>query len=462
MPIDTSIYGNLLAAPKSAMEWQNAYAAQDDARQTRQLNALQLQDTMAKLQDADVARGEDRALRNRLAGGLDISTPEGQKELYQIAPKAAPGMLKNQVELDEKRTQIRKGNEETIDKRLGFYRGYADQLGGKQQAAQWLRAQYDDPVVGPLVSKLGAFDEVIGRIPDERVDPNGFAQWRMQSKDGMKATIEHFSPKPVQITAGGRVLTVDHNPNSPTFNQELKSYSAANPYQDLVIDGQDGKPMPNRPVIDAKSQIGRASANNVNVKVDAKLGEGLAKEVGPMIAGSASGAEGALNQMQTARQIIGAIDSGNVIAGPGASWRLGAKQFAQTLGLSGKDDAEAIANTRTVIQGMAQQIVNARKQLAGQGQVSDSEQRLLERATSGSIDELTAPEIKQLAVVNQRLSKQVIQRHNAKLDKLKADPATSGLATFFEAIPVDDDPVTPKPTGKPGAAPNVINFGDLK
>ena len=67
MAIDTSIYGNLLAAPRSALQYQQDYAAQDDARAQRQLNALQLQDTRAKLADAELGRQDQAAYRNLLA-----------------------------------------------------------------------------------------------------------------------------------------------------------------------------------------------------------------------------------------------------------------------------------------------------------------------------------------------------------------------------------------------------------
>ena len=81
--VDTSIYNALLQRPKSAFEWQNDYAAQDDAAQARQVNALTLRDTQAKLADAESTRR-----RNALAitGVQELgaeATPEAIAGVYQ-------------------------------------------------------------------------------------------------------------------------------------------------------------------------------------------------------------------------------------------------------------------------------------------------------------------------------------------------------------------------------------------
>lgn len=100
---DTSIYNALLQPPKSALEWQNAYAAQDDARQTRQMNALQLQSVQGKLQDESQGRSDAAAYRSILRPGMapddQISAAESSGNPYAMAQ--AQAMRKAQLEAQQ-------------------------------------------------------------------------------------------------------------------------------------------------------------------------------------------------------------------------------------------------------------------------------------------------------------------------------------------------------------------------
>jgi hypothetical protein len=176
----------------------------------------------------------------------------------------------------------------------------------------------------------------------------------------------------------------------------------------------------------------KLSAPQTSIKIDNKLGEGLAKEVGPMIAASAEQASGANQQIANADSLIKAIDSNQVYAGPGANIRLKAAQVGQVIGVGGKDAAESIANTRSVIQGLARATTAARAALKGQGSVSDFEGKLLAKAESGDIEDMTPAEIRQIAVVNKRLAGQLVQNHQKLLDRAKKNPATAQTADFFE------------------------------
>ncbi len=176
----------------------------------------------------------------------------------------------------------------------------------------------------------------------------------------------------------------------------------------------------------------RAGAAQTNVKVENQLGQGLAKEVGPMVADSATAAKGAQQQISTSDSLIKAVDSNKIYTGPGATLRLKGAQLGQTLGIAGKDATETIANTRSAIQGLAQSTLAARSALKGQGAVSDFEGRLLDRAASGNVEDLTADEIKQIATVNKRLAEKQIANHRQLLGKLKGRDSTAPLADLFD------------------------------
>jgi len=177
----------------------------------------------------------------------------------------------------------------------------------------------------------------------------------------------------------------------------------------------------------------KAGASNVDVKIQNALGGGLAKGVTERAQAGQDQALGAIQSIQNADSIIRAIDSNKVLAGPGSSFKLKGLQIGQVLGVGGKDSAETVMNTRATIQGLAQATVAARAALKGQGQVSDFEGKLLAQAASGNIDEMTGPEIRQIAVLNKKLGQQLINQHNEYITRVKKnrDPEISGLADLY-------------------------------
>jgi hypothetical protein len=184
----------------------------------------------------------------------------------------------------------------------------------------------------------------------------------------------------------------------------------------------------------------KAGASVTSVRVENKMGDSLAKEIGPILNDSSAAATGAANQIDAANRIVKAIDSNNVFAGPGASLRLRGAQLGDMLGVAGKDAGEKIANTRSVVRGLAEMTLQGRKQMRGQGAVTESESKLAERAISGDIDDLTAGEIKMLANASARSAKFVYAEHQKKLNVVRGNPAMSNLAPFYEAQPMPEEP----------------------
>jgi hypothetical protein len=158
-----------------------------------------------------------------------------------------------------------------------------------------------------------------------------------------------------------------------------------------------------------------------------------------------------LKLVDSAQRILTATQGGNVFLGPMADIRLKAAQFADLLGVGGKDNEEKIQNTRAVVRGMAEQAVAARSQLGGQAQISNAEQELINKATSGSIGELTGPETIQIAKLNDRLGRALYAKHQSMLKGLQSVPDTQNLMPFFQVPPLPDMPQVSAPTGMPDA-----------
>jgi hypothetical protein len=252
MAADASIYANLLARPKSMQEYQAEYAAQDDARQNRQLNALRLQGIEADMGEKVRTRQEGEALRNALAGGLDISTPEGQQKLYGIAPMAAGGIIKGRAETlkemelaNKAKADTAKTQGETADQALKRYRSALDFIDTPQGAARWLQTQYQDPTLAQHMQALGPIEQAVQRIPQT---PQEFQAWRQQAAMGM----EKYSAKlqdDQRIAETGR-----HNRSTEDLTKRGQDVSAS-----TTMRGQN--------MVDARSREANSLTKEANATV---------------------------------------------------------------------------------------------------------------------------------------------------------------------------------------------------
>lgn len=291
---------------------------------------------------------------------------------------------------------------------------------------------------GQTVDATGGLDTPAQNIPPS-FDQQGYLQ-ALMGKDPMAAAqyaqvIQKQTPQPVKLGQGESL--VDPTTYKPLYTNPGKQNdlpSSLQEYQFAVGQGYKGS------FTQWDQERKKAGAANTNLKVENKTGESLASQVGPMIAQSHTAALGAQAAVVNADNITKALDSGMAITGPGATIRLRGVQIADALGIGGGSTAERVQKTREVIQGLAQSTLAARKQLAGQGQVSDNEGKLLERAASGNINDMTAGEIRTVVAVNKRLAQRQIQIHQQLISKTKANPSTAPIAGFFDLPPQEQAP----------------------
>lgn len=207
--------------------------------------------------------------------------------------------------------------------------------------------------------------------------------------------------------------------------------------------GADGNPVANDAYQAYQVKKARAGATNVTTRVENKAAESIAAQVGPILRESATGAEGAVGQIDAANRVLSALDTNKVYAGPFATTRMSLAQFGQTIGIGGADEAERIANTRQVIRGMAEMTLQGRKQMSGQGAITESESKLAERATSGDIDSLTPNELRIIAGASKRASEYKLQAHRAKVQRARSSPGTAAIADYFDAPEIPGIPGSP-------------------
>jgi hypothetical protein len=200
-----------------------------------------------------------------------------------------------------------------------------------------------------------------------------------------------------------------------------------------------------------KAQAGRPAVN-VAVNTGQSLWKSVAEKVGESVASTAQAATDATKTIDAANQIRTAIDSGGVIAGPGATLRLQGAQIAQMFGQTGPD---AVVNTRATIQGLSKLALGARAALKGQGQVSDFEGKALAKAEAGEIQDLTIPEIRAIADVADKGARLTIRRNSDNVSKVSQNPDTGPLGQFLQ---VPEPPVYQAPQKSTGG---VVRSGTL-
>jgi hypothetical protein len=171
----------------------------------------------------------------------------------------------------------------------------------------------------------------------------------------------------------------------------------------------------------------RAGAPSVSVSME----KGIANQIGPMLKEAKPQAVSAVKGIDAANQVIGAIDSNKMYAGPLANTRLSIAQIGTSLGVGGKDMQDKINNTRSAIQGLAEITLQGRQEMHGQGAITESEGKLAERAKSGDIS-FTPGELKLLANAAKRAGEYTYGNYQAQIQSLAKNPETAQLVPFFQ------------------------------
>lgn len=209
MPADASIFQNFLRAPKSVQDYDN------EAMQA-QSNALAMKTQQAQYNALAQQQQDDQALRNYLAGGANLDTPEGQAGLYRVAPKAAGGILKSKAEIAKEnaaagkdKALAAKAAQELIGVAIKNSRVNLEGVTTPEQYIAWHEANHKDPVLGPYLESRGVtVDQARARINKAIQTPDGFIQLINESKLGAEKAYENAMQ--------GRTLaeTVRHNTTS--------------------------------------------------------------------------------------------------------------------------------------------------------------------------------------------------------------------------------------------------------
>jgi hypothetical protein len=206
------------------------------------------------------------------------------------------------------------------------------------------------------------------------------------------------------------------------------------------------------PTLDAVTKLRQAGAaqSTTNVKVDAgqKVREGeinkdIVKEMGDMTAQARSAKETLMN----VDRILPALDK--AITGPLADYRTTLTRVGQYMGITGKDTNEILANTQNVVQGLAQQELNAASYTKGQGTLTGPEREMLKRSAAGD-QNMSAAELRTALIAAQKMAQYRISEQQQYLSKFKELPGSEQYVPFYTVTPY-------QPAGGGNAAQSAID-----
>jgi len=265
----------------------------------------------------------------------------------------------------------------------------------------------------------------------------------MPRKEGMPevlkaaaAQAEFGKPEPMMVN--GQVKMMQFNKLG-----QSKEYTGAKPYeapsQDLrtveYISGENlagTGPRGIKAIGEYRSQI--APKTNVEVKMpgNQQFLAGVGTDVSKTLNELTMGARSANETLQNVERMLPALDK--AIVGPGADYRTAMLRIGQQLGVAGADANEQLANTRIVVQGLAQQELDAASQMRGQGSLTEGERGILRRAAAGD-QTLTATEIKQALATAQKTAKYRLAAQQDYVQRASKLPGFEQFAPMYQVTP---------------------------
>ena len=181
-----------------------------------------------------------------------------------------------------------------------------------------------------------------------------------------------------------------------------------------------------------------------------QVGASLAEQAGKMLNESKATTVGAYNSIVSADKILNSTNK--ALTGTMANARLTGLQLADTIGVTGKTEKDKLAATRELLQETGKLALSAPPK--GQGQVSNYERDLYQRAASGDIN-FTPTELNIIAKRAKESGEYQIKQHEELLQNAAdISPDAAKLAKLYKVTP----PQTMQPSAP--ATSNVRSLAD--
>jgi len=253
----------------------------------------------------------------------------------------------------------------------------------------------------------------------------------------MSQAAEEYGP-PTPVVMNGKTVMVQYNKQGqPRIAQGAMPYEAQSPDiraveyisgQPLAGTGQAGIGQ----VGQYRQQIAPKTQVDVKMPGNQEFLKGVGGDVSKTLNELTMGARSANETLQNVERMLPALDK--AIVGPGADYRTAMLRIGQQLGVAGADANEQLANTRIVVQGLAQQELDAASQMRGQGSLTEGERGILRRAAAGD-QTLSAAEIKQALSTAQKTARYRLAAQEDYVQRASKLPGFEQFAPMYRITP---------------------------
>jgi hypothetical protein len=177
--------------------------------------AQELSVNALKMNEMQRGIAQENKLRELIASGADLNSPETIRQMYSISPKMGTEFEKSRATIQKEKFGAQKLESEAVDSRLKLSRQMLDGISTPEQYVAWHEANHRDPVLGPLLASRGiTADQSRQKIASALSRPGGLQQLINESKMGVEKfaeqnTISAFQKQSLGLQAEGQRLQYD-------------------------------------------------------------------------------------------------------------------------------------------------------------------------------------------------------------------------------------------------------------
>ena len=305
----------------------------------------------------------------------------------------------------------------------------AGRVGPTPQRAQ-LAAQMPAPTAAPGI--IGSLNPEMRQILSGMTRKEGQPELL---KIGMAQT-EFGKPEPMVVN--GQVKMMQFNKLG-----QSREYTGATPYEaqspDIrAVEYISGQPLAGTgqagigQVGQYRQQIAPKTQVDVKLPGNQQFLAGVGTDISATLKEMTAGARSANEALANIDRMLPALDK--AIVGPAADYRTAMLRIGQQLGVAGADANEQLANTRIVVQGLAQRELDEAAQMRGQGSLTGPEREILRRAAAGD-QTLSAAEIRQALSTAQKVAKYRLATQEDYLKRAMKLPGFEQFAPMYQVTP---------------------------
>jgi hypothetical protein len=181
-----------------------------------------------------------------------------------------------------------------------------------------------------------------------------------------------------------------------------------------------------------RQQIAPKTQVDVKMPASQEFLKGVGGDVSKTLNELTIGARTANDSLANIDRMLPALDK--AIVGPAADYRTAMLRIGQQLNIAGADATEQLANTRAVVQGLAQRELDEAKQTAGQGSLTGPEREMLRKAAAGD-QTLSAAEIRQALSTAQKVARNRLAVQADYLNRASNLPGFEQFAPMYKITP---------------------------